>query len=407
MNSLASDLVGDWRQQPGGKAEFDAEPLRRVLRLAKEAGLHAADALARGRVIEGDRSPEGSNDWNAGARRPPSPGAPGAGRNGRAGTPVLPGGRTLRPRRPADAGRAGHARRPADEDTANLLHARREGHRAPGIAARRALLRHRHRGQRARAPPRPPARPAPRSGGTPTRPANSPTSAATWRASGSGAPAQTGKATGSISRAGAAAARSKIWTATRTRTTTSPTPTWTGPFPPSNGSASARASMTPATSTPSSPLIAAHRGSRGPRPRRRRKVPGRPAPNHAAKRQPAGRRLHPLQLPLETRRVRPVAAEGCPTYFEFALNDNEARVARRRSPDLAEIRDCRSQRIRREWARSPKVVRSVRFVGDLRSRQCGVRRPSHSRGHGSAGSGDPHTAERPAHSRGWRRRAKG
>jgi hypothetical protein len=59
MSSLAPDLVGGWRQQPGGKAEFDAEPLRRVLRLAKEAGLNRPMPWHAGGLLKGIAAPEG------------------------------------------------------------------------------------------------------------------------------------------------------------------------------------------------------------------------------------------------------------------------------------------------------------------------------------------------------------
>ena len=63
MNSLASDLVGKWSRQPGGKSEFDVEPVRRVLRLAKEAGFTRPMPWHE----SGPKgiAPEGSEEWNA------------------------------------------------------------------------------------------------------------------------------------------------------------------------------------------------------------------------------------------------------------------------------------------------------------------------------------------------------
>ncbi len=65
MNSLASDLVGTWRPLAGGKSEFDPEPLRRVLRLAKEAGFTRPIPWHPSGLLKGIAAPEGSDQWNA------------------------------------------------------------------------------------------------------------------------------------------------------------------------------------------------------------------------------------------------------------------------------------------------------------------------------------------------------
>lgn len=65
MTSLASDMVGAWRPVPGGASEFDPEPLRRVLRLAKQAGFSGPIPWGAGGLVKGIAAPEGSAEWNA------------------------------------------------------------------------------------------------------------------------------------------------------------------------------------------------------------------------------------------------------------------------------------------------------------------------------------------------------
>ena len=64
MNSLASDMAGNWNRQGGDGAEFDAEPIRRVLRLAKEAGFTRPMPWHASSPINGIKAPEGSEAWN-------------------------------------------------------------------------------------------------------------------------------------------------------------------------------------------------------------------------------------------------------------------------------------------------------------------------------------------------------
>jgi len=65
MNALASDLVGKWRRTPEGNVKFDADPLRRVLRLAKEAGLTRPMPWHAEGLLHGIEAPAGSAAWNA------------------------------------------------------------------------------------------------------------------------------------------------------------------------------------------------------------------------------------------------------------------------------------------------------------------------------------------------------
>jgi len=65
MNSVATDLVGAWLRGPTGKAQFDPEPLRRILRLAKQAGMTRPMPWNAGGPIKGLTAPEGSDSWNA------------------------------------------------------------------------------------------------------------------------------------------------------------------------------------------------------------------------------------------------------------------------------------------------------------------------------------------------------
>ncbi len=65
MNSLAPDLVGRWSRTSSGEAEFDLEPLRRVLRLAKEAGFNRPMPWHASGPLKGIDAPEGSEQWNA------------------------------------------------------------------------------------------------------------------------------------------------------------------------------------------------------------------------------------------------------------------------------------------------------------------------------------------------------
>jgi hypothetical protein len=67
MTSLAPDLAGTWSRKPrGGTPEFDAESLRRVLRLAREAGFTRPMPWGAGGLLAGMGSPEGSDEWNQG-----------------------------------------------------------------------------------------------------------------------------------------------------------------------------------------------------------------------------------------------------------------------------------------------------------------------------------------------------
>lgn len=65
MNSLASDLVGAWRRGPDGKPEFDAELLRRVLRLARQAGFTRPMPWHADGPLKGIKAAQGSTEWNA------------------------------------------------------------------------------------------------------------------------------------------------------------------------------------------------------------------------------------------------------------------------------------------------------------------------------------------------------
>ena len=64
MNSLASDMAGSWRRD-GSKPEFDLEPVRHVLRLAKQAGMTQPMPWNASGAVRGSDAPEGSAEWNA------------------------------------------------------------------------------------------------------------------------------------------------------------------------------------------------------------------------------------------------------------------------------------------------------------------------------------------------------